>query len=1075
MKRPALEWIRRKSTIPSSEDSRLISPSSSEDVVKSDKTAQLVPDIFTLALDLAEQAITIAQVVPFIAPAAILLRKIVDSYEELKSASDKRGVLATYIADLTGDICATVLRTEELNHSDRIGRLKQDLEKYFALIDRGSEFIKTCDQWGNLGRFANRKQLSEEMDKLTRELSSFGARFANNRLVDLYISQAASARVQQEVSETVTQEKLETWLGSPPDMKQMQHDTEKLRTEGTGQWFLQDERFIDWENNAGMLWIEGPSGAGKSVLSSTVIQNLFTDRTLFENEKKMHPAVAFFYFSFRNKDTQNVEIMLRRIILQFSAASPYPYRILNDWYKLSDGQRLPGYQDLVEILKYLLRELGRTYIILDALDECNAGEFDQLVHLVAMLRLWTETPLHLLITSQTRSVFTKAFKGIPQIPLGFKLQQADIERFITSELSTKSELAAWKSQKDKVVNGIARKSNGMFRLASCLLHALALCLYGEPEELDEVLRSLPNDLVTIYDRFMEAIPQRFSFHVEAALRWILFPVESISLAQLADAISFDFTSRDDTYKPSRRAGNQSAIPKWLGGLIVIPQSSNQKMVTLAHASVQDYLCSDHFTKKFSHYDLCDNVSHTFIFRTCISYLLYFGHHPPLDNSLYRDTVKYPLLKYAGTHWYHHLLRSHDLEALLPMALQVLEERSGPYHAVVLSTMKKWHLDLPPLHYCCRKGYLECVRCLVRNGIDLNPVTWLDSPLYLASYFGHFEIVHLLLENGADVNLLCGRHGSALAAASYRCKAEVILLLLQNGANVNLTGGEYGSPLATASYTGKAEIVLLLLENGADVNLVDGKYGSALAAASYSGEAEIVHLLLKNGADINLVGGRYTSALAAASYNGKAEIICLLLENGADVNLAGGDYGSALATASASYRGKPEIIYLILKNGANINLAGGVFGSALAAASYWGRVEIVRLLLENGADVNLGGGKYGGALAAASCGMQLESVRILLENGADVNLAGGDYGSVLAAACACPFSGRRPIQTVRLLLKNGADLESQGARAVEEASKRHDTDLVAFLRRRLDGVVSDADDDTDDEEPSADPDITSDSE
>lgn len=41
-------------------------------------------------------------------------------------------------------------------------------------------------------------------------------------------------------------------------MMQMQHDTEKLRTEGTGQWFFQDQRFIEWENNAGILWVEGP-------------------------------------------------------------------------------------------------------------------------------------------------------------------------------------------------------------------------------------------------------------------------------------------------------------------------------------------------------------------------------------------------------------------------------------------------------------------------------------------------------------------------------------------------------------------------------------------------------------------------------------------------------------------------------------------------------------------------------------------------------------------------------------------------------------------------------------------------
>ncbi|KAJ7302542.1 hypothetical protein DFH08DRAFT_905173 [Mycena albidolilacea] len=202
MKRSALQWIRRKSMTPSY-DSRSTSATGSPAAANSDKKAQWVLDTVTLALELAEQAVAIAQVVPFVAPAATLLRKIIDSYKELKSANEDYGVLVAYIADLTGDICATVLRMQEMNHSDQVGRLKQDLEKYSALIDRGSEFIKIYEEWGNLGRFAGRKQLSEEMDKLTRKLGSFGARFANNRLVDLYINQAANTQVLQEVSETV--------------------------------------------------------------------------------------------------------------------------------------------------------------------------------------------------------------------------------------------------------------------------------------------------------------------------------------------------------------------------------------------------------------------------------------------------------------------------------------------------------------------------------------------------------------------------------------------------------------------------------------------------------------------------------------------------------------------------------------------------------------------------------------------------------------------------------------------------------------------------------------------------------
>ncbi|KAJ7813599.1 hypothetical protein B0H14DRAFT_2852446 [Mycena olivaceomarginata] len=671
----------------------------------------------------------------------------------------------------------------------------------------------------------------------------------------------------------------------------MQHDTERLRTEG-GLWFLQDKRFIEWENNAGMLWIEGPSGAGKSVLSSTVIQKLFADRSLFTDETKTPPAVAFFYFNFRDKHAQNVEIMLRRIVLQLSAASPHPYRILNDQYQVSNGQRLLSYQNLVEILKQLLQDLGRTYIVLDALDECDSTGFNQLVNLVATLRLWMETPLHVLLTSQTHSIFTTGFKGIPEIPLEFELQQADIRHFLASEFETNSDLAAWKSQQAKVMDGIVRKSNGMFRLASCLLHALASCLYGEPEELDETLKSLPNDLVTIYNRFMEAIPQKYLIYIEAALRWILFTShQPLYLVQLADAISFDFMPEEYTYTPSRRAGNEGLILKWLGGLVVVRDiidfmDRHLRVVTLAHASVQDYLFSHHFKNKFSS-DLLEGISHVFLFKTCISYLLYFGHHPLPDDSEYEDTVKYPLLHYAATEWYHHLSYSHNREALLPMALQVLEAGSQPYCILLLSTADEWDLDPPPLHHCCRKGYIDCVRCLVGNGVNLNRAHInlvsgdYGTALAAASFWGEVEIVHLLLENGANVNLVCGRFGSALATASFMHNAEIARLLLEKGADVNLVGGQYGSALAMASHSREPKIVRLLLENGANVNLAGGEYGSALvtvcASPGYSNETprpaiQIVRLLLENGADLKSQG---TRALEEALKMWHEDIVALL--------------------------------------------------------------------------------------------------------------------------------------------------------------------------------------------------------
>jgi hypothetical protein len=172
-------------------------------------------------------------------------------------------------------------------------------------------------------------------------------------------------------------------------------------------------------------------------------------------------AVTFFYFDFRTKETQSVEIALRRLILQLSAQSPHPYKTLDNQYNQSAGQTLPGYSDLVTLLLKLLHELGRTYLVLDALDECDSNNFQLLVRLVAELKAWKETPLHLCITSQPRDVFAMGFKEVDHMVLHSNVMDQDIKLFVANELQTNTDLDAWQPSAGLVTEKITQKSKGM--------------------------------------------------------------------------------------------------------------------------------------------------------------------------------------------------------------------------------------------------------------------------------------------------------------------------------------------------------------------------------------------------------------------------------------------------------------------------------------------------------------------------------------------------------------------------------------------------------------------------------------
>jgi hypothetical protein len=192
-----------------------------------------------------------------------------------------------------------------------------------------------------------------------------------------------------------------------------------------------------------------------------VIKKLTDDRGVFKDRGKTPPAVAFFYFDFKNKEGQVIENAIRRVILQLSAQSPYPYKTLDKHYGLSDGQALPTFRNLHKILEELLLEIGRTYIVFDALDECKESDHPDLVDLISTLRQWTQSSLHLLITSQPREIFAKAFKDMPCIPLDFHATQEDIKFFVASELRDKPSLKIWADRADYITDRVVRKSNGM--------------------------------------------------------------------------------------------------------------------------------------------------------------------------------------------------------------------------------------------------------------------------------------------------------------------------------------------------------------------------------------------------------------------------------------------------------------------------------------------------------------------------------------------------------------------------------------------------------------------------------------
>ncbi|KAJ7604364.1 ankyrin repeat-containing domain protein [Mycena polygramma] len=963
---------------------------------------------------------------------------------KIKESIEKVGDNEENLADLKQEVLNTVEQLQSLaqEHED-----KAPTEQLLQALENLTEQLKTIEKQcqaltrskgisGFVKAWFKRDKNEAEIKKLKENRTKCCTQFqllstarteghsSQTKVLAARIDKTA-ARTEGKADQLITlarKEELQKWFQAL-DMREKQRATHALRHKDTGRWVLEGTKFVKWKEQAGCLWIRGNSGTGKSVLSSIAIDDLFRYRSAkIANSHEDAPdcAIAYFYFDFRDEKKQLIENMLRSIIMQLSEQSPTPYSILDQRFKSCQGQILPTYNDLLAMLDTVLSQLPGTYIVLDALDECS--EHDKLVEFVSTLRGWTN-PVHLLVASQPRTIFLEslAFKEASVVVLEPDTTHADILQFVNSELELNSRLKHIKKAKDAAPK-IVDKSNGMFRMAACLLQELTRNKVDT--DLDAILAELPSDLFGIYTRFLKPVGDRDFVHVGTLLRWLAFSARPVILLELKDALAINH--HQWVFEPEK-TGRAEAVCDLLEGLVTVgPVTSiyhdsgeiSGQVVTFAHSSVNDYIMSQKFLGEYKH-DLGEAPSHTFLAQSCVAYLLHFENNPLNSNTL----PQYPLARYAAHFWSHHLLRCHDQSVLRGSTMHLLEEGSQQYVAMncmydigwpMMPPRWSWHAP-SPLYLCSTIRYVEGVEFLLNRGADVNAAGGdYGSALQAAALRGHLAVVHILLENGADVNAMGRRYGSALQCAAWKGHLAVVHILLEKDADVNAAGGEYGSALQGAASEGHVDIVRILLEKGADVDAAGGEYDSALQGAASEGHVDIVRILLEKGADVDAAGGEYDSALQGAASEGHVDIVRILLGRGAGVNTVDRDGDSVLQVAA--WKGHVDIVRLLLEEGADVNTGGGIYGSALQGAARRGHVDTVCILLEHGADVNATGGKYGSALqaAASAWGNQVEMVRVLLEHGADVNTTGGMYGSALAAA-----SARHHKEIAELLREHGA--------------------------------------------------------
>nr|GAT53535.1 ankyrin repeat protein [Mycena chlorophos] len=817
---------------------------------------------------------------------------------------------------------------------------------------------------------------------------------------------------------------------SPIKFLQRQQEIFQVRKDGTGNWFLEDARFLEWKSSsksARILWCPGIPGSGKTVLSSPVYDHLRASQT-------PGTAVACAFLNYKESNTQTPGNILGAIVQQM-AQDNNDFKPLQILYQKHLKQRTPiTLQELRGLLKQYAQQFNQVYIIIDALDEYASHKEDLLQAIMT-----SADNIRLLVTCRPHILPPHTLESAK---VDIHPPDDDIKAYIISQVNQSRRLhkfAQEEALKMEMIESLTSKAAGMFLFVKLQMDLLSSAL--TKKSLLQILSSLPTDLGSLYTQTLERIKLEKSELAEIgilALGWVAFAMRPLTWLELRGALAMPYTS---PLMPDESSMiDVEDLLEACHGLLIEskPWKSGYQPEPLTGLWLAVAGDLDHIVKQ-----LLQDPKQAAIAEDTITVAAYHGHvsilailkeaaisvtHIILNRALkiaaaqgHLSTVRF-LVAWKSNGPVREL-QFHGSETMYTKSLAIRIAAQQGYKDIVQDLLETVthhthsvirELYGLALHAAAWRGYHDIVQLLINANTDLNIVNGdFGTALQVAVHEGHYDTVELLLNAKADPDVRGGDFGTALYAAVIGRRANIVQLLLNANADPNIVSGFEGTPLQAAASVGDRTIVKLLLDANADPNIIGTQTASTLYTAIYSENYGIIELLLKAKTDLDVIGGFHGTALQVAAYKGSYVTVKLLLNANADPNIVGGYHETALQAAAEE--GSQSIVELILNARADPNIIGGKYGTPLQAAAYKGHQTIVELLLNAKADPNLVGGYYGTALQAACHAESQNIVELLLNVKADPNLVGGHYGTALQAAV---YKGHQHI--IKLLLNAKAD-------------------------------------------------------
>lgn len=294
--------------------------------------------------------------------------------------------------------------------------------------------------------------------------------------------------------------------GPGPDPRQIKNilkeSKDKLRRESF-EWILCDPKFERWRDGEEdcLLWIKGGAGKGKTMIAIGLIEELL------QFCRKSSNAMTYFFCQNADSQLNTLEGMIKGLIVQLLDQQPALKKCLRsrwDTTTNSFDRDLTSWKTLWHILLEMIDQCdcSKTYLVVDALDECQDGDVDEFLKALVMNGLHSSDRrgVKWLLTSRPLDSAERTLPAHDPLQLTLELESSHISKavktYITdkvNELSHKKEYQ--KRLKDEVELQLRQRSEETFLWVSLVCKRLEDV---SREDALAVIQKTPHGLRPLY-------------------------------------------------------------------------------------------------------------------------------------------------------------------------------------------------------------------------------------------------------------------------------------------------------------------------------------------------------------------------------------------------------------------------------------------------------------------------------------------------------------------------------------------------------------------------------------------------